>query len=131
MTQVEKLNEKLAVYRKDNHALVADKPDALELGESLTADVLDKWSKDFENVSDTGYLRFMEVLTTQDPTLALSRLVLSHNDALQTLASRKALINDAKVFNLSLRGLNDKGEYPGPRVNQASSGRCWLFATSE
>lgn len=47
------------------------------------------------------------------------------------LASRPALIKDGKVFNTQLKGLDAKGEYPGPRTNQLSSGRCWLFATSE
>lgn len=67
----------------------------------------------------------------QDPVLALSRLVLSKSDPIQTLASRSALIADPQVFNLTLKGIDGKGTYPGPRVNQASSGRCWLFATSE
>jgi bleomycin hydrolase len=39
-------------------------------------------------------------------------------------------LHDEKIFNLNLKGLGPNGEYPGPRVNQYSSGRCWLFATS-
>ncbi|RXK40742.1 hypothetical protein M231_01994 [Tremella mesenterica] len=76
---------------------------------SVPVDALASWSSKIDN----------------DPSLQLSRLVLSNSDPVQTLISRKALIKDAKVFNLTL-----KGEYPGPRVNQASSGRCWLFATT-
>ncbi|ORY23278.1 peptidase C1B, bleomycin hydrolase [Naematelia encephala] len=64
------------------------------------------------------------------PTLQLSRLVLSNVHPTKSLASRAALVKDAKVFNLQLKGIDGKGTYPGPRVNQASSGRCWLFATT-
>ena len=66
----------------------------------------------------------------KDTTLALSRLVLSQVDPVTALASRKTILHDEKVFNLNFKGLGPTGEYPGPRVNQYSSGRCWLFATS-
>ena len=70
------------------------------------------------------------VLISQSPTLPLARLVLSKSDPLQQLSVRNAVVHDAKIFNLQLKGTGPKGEYPGPRVNQAASGRCWLFATS-
>ncbi|OCF76379.1 hypothetical protein I204_02074 [Kwoniella mangroviensis CBS 8886] len=82
--------------------------------DALSVSELDKWSRDFES----------------NPTLALSQLVLSKADPVQSLSSRSALIRDAKIFNLRLKGTGPNGEYPGPRVNQASSGRCWLFATT-
>ncbi|WVQ96907.1 hypothetical protein IAU59_004015 [Kwoniella sp. CBS 9459] len=81
---------------------------------ALSLDTLSEWSEDFEN----------------NPTFALSRLVLSKADPVQSLASRPVFVRDAKVFNLSLKGTGAHGEYPGPRTNQASSGRCWLFATT-
>lgn len=65
----------------------------------------------------------------QNPVLALSRLVLSDADPVQALLSRKAVLADPHIFNLMLKGTDGKGTYPGPRTNQASSGRCWLFAT--
>ncbi|KAK4685454.1 bleomycin hydrolase, partial [Tremellales sp. Uapishka_1] len=80
----------------------------------LTSESLDKWASDFN----------------ENPTLLLSRLVLSNADPLLSLAKRSALVHDAKVFNLDLKGVNDKNDYPGPRTNQASSGRCWIFATT-
>lgn len=67
----------------------------------------------------------------QDARFQLARLILTNNDPIATLTRRDAVIDDAKVFNTNLKGTGDKGQYPGPRVNQASSGRCWLFATSE
>nr|XP_019047762.1 hypothetical protein I302_04379 [Kwoniella bestiolae CBS 10118]OCF26692.1 hypothetical protein I302_04379 [Kwoniella bestiolae CBS 10118] len=82
--------------------------------DSLSIRELDKWSEDFD----------------KNPTFALSRLVLSKADPVLSLSSRAALIHDAKIFNLRLKGTGANGEYPGPRVNQASSGRCWLFATT-
>lgn len=50
-----------------------------------------------------------------------------------SLKNSNAVIADEKVFNVNLKGTDKKndGAYPGPRVNQASSGRCWLFAASE
>ncbi|WWD18257.1 hypothetical protein CI109_102707 [Kwoniella shandongensis] len=94
--QAEVLNEKIAASQV--YVTSDDEPEV----ESLTADVLDKWSTDFDKA---------------DPVLSLS--------------SRPALVRDAKIFNLTLKGTDSKGEYPGPRVNQASSGRCWLFATKK
>ena len=80
---------------------------------SVPVDSLSKWSDDID----------------ASPTLQLSRLVLTNADPLSTFTSRKALLDDGKVFNLNLKGIGAKGAYPNPRVNQAASGRCWLFAT--
>lgn len=78
---------------------------------------LNSWDEEFE----------------QDDKFTLARLVLNHVDPVATLRSRRAQIADDKVFNVNLKGVSDKdeGKYPGPRVNQKSSGRCWLFAASE
>jgi bleomycin hydrolase len=72
-------------------------------------------------------------LTQKDATFALARLVLTQKDPLSSLQSRGAVIADEKIFNIDLKGIDEKesGKYPGPVTNQASSGRCWLFATSE
>lgn len=67
----------------------------------------------------------------KDPRFNLARLVLSNADPLEAIKNRQAVINDEKVFNINLKGVNKDGAYPGPVVNQASSGRCWLFATSK
>lgn len=83
------------------------------MGEGLMVDDLKVWNKSFE----------------ANPVLALSRLVLTDADPIQALLSRRALLADPQVFNLTLKGVDGKGTYPGPRTNQASSGRCWIFAT--
>jgi len=67
----------------------------------------------------------------QDPTFNLARLVINQNDPWAVLKSRSAQIADEKVFNIDLKGTDDKNKYPGPVTDQGGSGRCWLFATSE
>lgn len=102
------------------------------MGEELSPSLLDQWSKDFEEVRESiSATKREKLIYVQSPTLPLARLVLSKSDPLQSLSVRNAIVDDAKIFNLQLKGVNSKGEYPGPRVNQAASGRCWLFATSE
>jgi bleomycin hydrolase len=60
----------------------------------------------------------------KDPVLALSRTILSHTDISATLLKREANIADQHVFNLTL-------PYTAtPITNQKSSGRCWLFAST-
>lgn len=64
-------------------------------------------------------------------------MILTNADPKTSLVSRSRLIQDQPVFNLELKGIVDKdgkskkGVYPGPVTNQKSSGRCWLFATSQ
>ena len=102
---------------------------------SVPIETLSKWSEDVELVSHPCIAlsecdALIPAALAQSPTLQLSKLVLHNADPLTTITSRQALIGDAKVFNTNLKGINGKGAYPGPRTNQASSGRCWLFATS-
>ncbi|KAL6310322.1 peptidase C1B bleomycin hydrolase [Sparassis latifolia] len=58
------------------------------------------------------------------PELVLSRTILNHSNIRSALMSRSAQIGDTHVFNTEL---NFK---TGPVTNQKSSGRCWLFATT-
>ncbi|KAL4244009.1 Cysteine proteinase 1, mitochondrial [Abortiporus biennis] len=59
-----------------------------------------------------------------NPKLTLTRSILNHSDLRSTLQSRSAAIADAHVFNLELEFKTN------PITNQKSSGRCWLFATT-
>lgn len=59
-----------------------------------------------------------------NPKLQLGRTVLSRADLKQALQSRSAHIADQHVFNTELDFKT------GPITNQKSSGRCWLFATT-
>jgi bleomycin hydrolase len=54
----------------------------------------------------------------------LARTILSHEDISTTLVNRSTMIKDAHIFN---HDLNFK---TGPITSQKSSGRCWLFATT-
>lgn len=102
--------------------------DQVLIQDVLSLNALTQWEHKLEMVC--ACTRLVELII-QDPTLKLSRLVLHNSDPVTTFTSRPSLVHDEKIFNLQLKGLGPKGEYPGPRVNQASSGRCWLFATSE
>ncbi|KAF9449174.1 peptidase C1B, bleomycin hydrolase [Macrolepiota fuliginosa MF-IS2] len=65
-----------------------------------------------------------ETVAAGDPKVQLARTILSHSDIRQALASRTANITDQHIFN------NVIDFKTGPVTNQKSSGRCWLFATT-
>ena len=71
-----------------------------------------------------GNVDAWENAVEQSPKLQLSRTILSHSNIRESLVSRSARIADAHVFNT---GLEFK---TGPITSQKSSGRCWLFATT-
>ncbi|PSR71750.1 hypothetical protein PHLCEN_2v12354 [Hermanssonia centrifuga] len=58
------------------------------------------------------------------PKLELARTILNHTDVREALQSRAAVIADAHVFNTEVDFKT------GPITNQKSSGRCWLFAST-
>ena len=59
-----------------------------------------------------------------EPKLQLARTILNHSDVRTALQSRSAIIADSHVFNTEVDFKT------GPITNQKSSGRCWLFATT-
>lgn len=65
-----------------------------------------------------------EASATHDDKLKLARTILSHSDIRSALISRSAVIADQHVFNNLVDFKTD------PITNQKSSGRCWLFATT-
>ncbi|KAH9858672.1 peptidase C1B bleomycin hydrolase [Lenzites betulinus] len=65
-----------------------------------------------------------EDAVTQSPKLQLARTILNHTNIRETLTSRSARIADAHVFNTELEFKTS------PITSQKSSGRCWLFATT-
>ena len=54
----------------------------------------------------------------------LARTILAHADIRSALIRRDAVIQDSHVFNTELDFKTN------PVTNQKSSGRCWLFATT-
>ncbi|KZT39083.1 peptidase C1B, bleomycin hydrolase [Sistotremastrum suecicum HHB10207 ss-3] len=86
---------------------ITDKP-ASQDG-SLTLSQLDNW----------------ESSVAQDPKLLLARTILTHSDITSTLLKiRQATVSDPHVFNTSVEFKTN------PITSQKSSGRCWLFATT-
>ncbi|KDQ53510.1 hypothetical protein JAAARDRAFT_61224 [Jaapia argillacea MUCL 33604] len=80
-------------------------------------------------VSDDGALSLSnleswESYVAADPKLKLARTILCHSELRSTLISRPAGIADQHVFNTEVDFKTD------PITNQKSSGRCWLFATT-
>lgn len=79
--------------------------------------------------SEDGSLTLTNIATwedgaSSDPKQKLARLILQHTDIKAALQTRKASISDVHVFNHSLEFKTH------PITNQKSSGRCWLFATT-
>lgn len=65
-----------------------------------------------------------ESTISANPKLQLSRSILNHTDIRSTLQSREGHIAAQHVFNHELDFKT------GPITNQKSSGRCWLFAST-
>ncbi|PFH49774.1 hypothetical protein AMATHDRAFT_62530, partial [Amanita thiersii Skay4041] len=65
-----------------------------------------------------------EATVASNPKLQLARIILSHTDIRSALSSRIAKVSDTHVFNHTIDFKT------GPITDQKSSGRCWLFATT-
>lgn len=65
-----------------------------------------------------------ESAAAADPKIQLARTILTHNNIKTTLTSREAEIAIPHVFNTEVEFKT------GPVTDQKSSGRCWLFATT-
>ena len=65
-----------------------------------------------------------ESTAAADPKIQLARTILTHNNIKTTLTSREAKIAIPHVFNTEVELKT------GPVTDQKSSGRCWLFATT-
>lgn len=104
-TPVDELDEKRLSSRLSNVHLSAQSP--VSNDGSLVPDQFSSWEHDI----------------VSKPNLELARTILNHNDV-RTLQSRKAVITDSHVFNHEVKFKTN------PITNQKSSGRCWLFATT-
>jgi len=69
-------------------------------------------------------LQHWEDAAQSKPTTALARAIFPHQDLKTTLVARTTTIADTHVFNTQVPFSS------GPITNQKSSGRCWLFATT-
>ncbi|KAI0738119.1 peptidase C1B bleomycin hydrolase [Irpex lacteus] len=75
------------------------------------------------SISSTHFNSWEEEIASK-PQVELARTILNHTDLHSALKSRKAVVADSHVFNHELKFKT------GPITNQKSSGRCWLFATT-
>ncbi|PPQ93845.1 hypothetical protein CVT25_013554 [Psilocybe cyanescens] len=71
-----------------------------------------------------GHVSSWEASSSADPKIRLARTIFSQSDIRSVLSSRSARIADQHIFNHVLDFKT------GPITNQKSSGRCWLFATT-
>lgn len=75
---------------------------------SVSFDIVSKWEED----------------ASADPKIQLSRTILSHTNLQEALLSRSAIVADPHVYNTEVAFKTS------PITSQKSSGRCWLFATT-
>lgn len=103
----EALEEKM---RSSMSTLSISSPNAAPLSPSgaLSPTLVDDWESD----------------VSSDPRTKLARTVLASNAIRSSLLDRTAKIADQHVFNHVIDFKT------GPRTDQKSSGRCWLFATT-
>lgn len=104
-TEVSVVEEKQSIY-DDFASLHITSPKSSN--GSVSLDAISSWEAD----------------ATADPKLQLARTILAHSDIRSALVSRSASIKDTHVFN------NVVDFKTGPVTNQKSSGRCWIFATT-
>ena len=80
-------------------------------------------------ISNDGSLTLKNISTWESSAFAnskiqLARTILSQSNLASVLSSRSARIADQHIFNHTLDFKT------GPVTNQKSSGRCWIFATT-
>ncbi|KAF8583880.1 bleomycin hydrolase [Ramaria rubella] len=71
-----------------------------------------------------GNIKGWELDASRDPKVALSRTIFSQTELATALLNRSNAINTPHIFNTSVPFTT------GPITSQNSSGRCWLFATT-
>jgi bleomycin hydrolase len=92
---------------------------------SLTLDTLKHWESAASQVCSYKNENLRnKLIAAQDPKLALSRTILSQTELADALKNRSNSINTPHIFNTSIPFTT------APITSQNSSGRCWLFATT-
>lgn len=105
---------KYSFDEKDDFLQVSDSISALHITNPLSS-----------NGSLTlSHIASWEATASSNPKVKLARTILSQADLRSVLGSRSARIADQHIFNHVLDFKT------GPVTNQKSSGRCWLFATT-
>jgi bleomycin hydrolase len=108
-------------FHNEKSALPAENDDNLSASLAalqVVSPISDDGSLSLSNVSS------WEASASRNPKAQLARTILSHSDIRTALTSRSAKVADQHVFNHVVDFKT------GPVTNQKSSGRCWLFATT-
>ena len=105
---------KYSFDEKDDFLQVSDSVSALHITSPLSSD----------GTLTLGHIASWEAAASSNSKVQLARTILSQADLRSVLSSRSARIVDQYVFNHALDFKT------GPITNQKSSGRCWLFATT-
>jgi bleomycin hydrolase len=111
--QTLRVNEDRAMTEKDGYVHVdSEAPPKytplVRKQKDISASSIEQWEKEL----------------MQDPKNRLALAALSSNSANAVLSSRSATVQDTQIFNIKIP---TEGS---PITNQASSGRCWLFAST-
>jgi len=105
---------KYSFDEKDDFLQVSDSISALHITSPLSSD----------GSLTLSQIASWEAAASSNSKVQLARTILSQADLRSVLSSRSARIVDQYVFNHALDFKT------GPITNQKSSGRCWLFATT-
>lgn len=107
--------------RKVQAAMAAQ---AKELADNLASLDLNAVATSRNGALEGALLDDWEYAASKDPVTSISRTVLSHTDINASLLRRPPVVADTFIFNVSLPYI------PRPITNQRSSGRCWLFSST-
>ncbi|KAF9264263.1 bleomycin hydrolase [Marasmius fiardii PR-910] len=91
---------------------------------SLSSLTLDASPLSINGSLSLGSISSWESEVGANPKAQLARTILSHSNITDALQSRDAFVSTTHIFN------NEVDFKTGPATNQKSSGRCWLFATT-
>ncbi|KAH6633222.1 bleomycin hydrolase [Boeremia exigua] len=118
----EKLRERLQAFNLNEERVMSEKDGFVHVADNAPPR-FSPLSRHVKTVStkDAGE---WERKVMEDPKNRLALLALSSNPATAVLSSRAATISDIHQFNIKIP---TEGS---PITNQASSGRCWLFAST-
>lgn len=119
----EKLIERLQALQMKDERAISEKDGYVVVGGGDSPPKYTATTKYQEDISATTVEEWERELL-EDPKNRLALAALSSNPANAILSSRSATIADTQKFNIKipLEG--------SPITNQASSGRCWLFAST-
>ncbi|KAG8771249.1 hypothetical protein FRC15_003543 [Serendipita sp. 397] len=111
-------------FTEKRRVQVAMAAQAKDLADSLATLDMNAVATSRNGSLERALLEDWEYVAAKDPVISLSRTILSHTEISTSLLKRTPVVNDTFVFNTALPFI------PQPITNQQSSGRCWLFSST-